>query len=131
MMLSLLGLTLFFLGCSIARSSASLPPPYRLQQVQVQIVDNAVCEQLYHNATGHHHQDHKFIQDDMLCASSVGHGACDGDSGGPLVCNVTGLWTLVGVVSWGYGCALKDIPGVYTRVQSFLPWITRQIRRFS
>ncbi|XP_028616833.1 serine protease 29-like [Grammomys surdaster] len=117
-------------GWGMVRIHASLPPPYRLQQVQVQIVDNVICEQLYHNATRHHHQDHRFIQDDMLCASSVGHGTCYGDSGGPLVCSVAGSWKLVGVVSWGYGCGLKDIPGVYARVQSFLPWIKQQTQRF-
>ncbi|XP_037056783.1 serine protease 29-like isoform X2 [Peromyscus leucopus] len=110
---------------------ASLPPPYRLQQVRVKVVDNALCEQLYHNATRHRYQGHKFIQDDMLCAGSEGRGVCYGDSGGPLVCRVAGSWNLVGVVSWGYGCALRDIPGVYARVQSFLPWITRQMERFS
>lgn len=57
-------------------SPGSLPPPYRLQQVQVKIVDNALCEQLYHNATRHHNQGHRFIQDDMLCAGSKGRGAC-------------------------------------------------------
>ncbi|KAL6065676.1 hypothetical protein STEG23_028037 [Scotinomys teguina] len=117
-------------GWGMHHMYASLPPPYRLQQVRVKIVDNAICEQLYHNATRHHYRDHKFIQDDMLCAGSEGRGTCYGDSGGPLVCKVAGSWNLVGVVSWGYGCALRDIPGVYARVQSFLPWITRQIRRF-
>lgn len=109
----------------------SLPPPYRLQQVQVKIVDNTLCEKLYRNATRLSNHGQRLILQDMLCAGSHGRDSCYGDSGGPLVCNVTGSWTLVGVVSWGYGCALKDIPGVYARVQFFLPWITGQMQKFS
>ncbi|XP_051023589.1 serine protease 29-like [Acomys russatus] len=108
-----------------------LPPPYRLREVQVKIVDNELCEKLYHNASRHYYHGQRLILSDMLCAGSEGRDSCYGDSGGPLVCSVEGSWTLVGVVSWGYGCALKDIPGVYARVQSFLPWINRQLRRFS
>ncbi|XP_057631262.1 serine protease 29-like [Chionomys nivalis] len=110
---------------------APLPPPYRLQQVQVKIVDNDLCEELYHKASGHHDRDRRIILQDMLCAGTEGRDSCYGDSGGPLVCRVAGSWNLVGVVSWGYGCALRDIPGVYARVQSFLPWITGQIKKFS
>uniref|UniRef100_A0A8D2DUV2 Peptidase S1 domain-containing protein n=1 Tax=Sciurus vulgaris TaxID=55149 RepID=A0A8D2DUV2_SCIVU len=44
----------------------SLPPPYRLQQVNVQVVENTVCEQQYHNATRHHHQEQRIILEDML-----------------------------------------------------------------
>ena len=48
-----------------------------------------------------------------------------GDSGGPLVHydNVTRAYSVVGLVSWGVGCAAENRPGVYTNVHKYLPWI--------
>ena len=67
----------------------------------------------------------------MMCAggaTSTGLpiDTCQGDSGGPLVAGST----LVGIVSWGIGCAGYDdgtpirlTPGVYTRLGSYLDWL--------
>ena len=59
-----------------------------------------------------------------ICAGGeVGKDACTGDGGSPLVCQAqSGRWTVVGLVSWGIGCA-SDIPGVYVRISHFRDWI--------
>ncbi|XP_052047335.1 cathepsin G [Apodemus sylvaticus] len=48
-----------------------------------------------------------------------------GDSGGPLVCNNVAQ----GIVS--YGSINGSPPAVFTRIQSFMPWIKRTMRRLA
>lgn len=38
-----------------------------------------------------------------------------------------GLYNVIAVVSSGNGCGGKDNPGKYTRVASFIDWITRNV----
>ena len=65
------------------------------------------------------------ITNNMVCAgdNNGGEDACQGDSGGPLIMtNSDGEYELIGIVSWGYGCAEAGYPGVYSKVHSRLNW---------
>jgi hypothetical protein len=69
-----------------------------------------------------------FTPGPQLCAGKMTGGidACSGDSGGPLFREpevYMGRPTIVGITSWGYGCAEPATPGVYTRVAYYRPWI--------
>ena len=60
-----------------------------------------------------------------------GKDSCQGDSGGPLVTKATGVdagYSLIGVVSWGIGCAQPGLYGVYAEFSHFLGWVKEQFR---
>ena len=65
------------------------------------------------------------ISADMVCAGGQeGKDSCQGDSGGPLVVQeADSTFTLMGVVSWGYGCAKPDALGIYSEVSHFTDWL--------
>ena len=64
------------------------------------------------------------VTNNMICAgdSNGGEDSCYGDSGGPLITSFNGEHELIGIVSWGYGCADAGYPGVYSRIYSNLDW---------
>lgn len=37
--------------------------------------------------------------------------------------NVEGIWTTIGIVSFGPSSCVHNIPSVFTRIQSYLNWI--------
>ncbi|CAM2712139.1 unnamed protein product [Rotaria socialis] len=62
----------------------------------------------------------------QFCAGVSGGGkdTCQGDSGGPLMMFTTSnQWVLVGLTSYGIGCARAAYPVVYTRVAYYQDWI--------
>lgn len=95
--------------------------PEKLQKVKLAPVSDQVCEA----ALG----DGRIIDDVMICAGPKegGRDTCQGDSGGPLVTRDSRPgFSLIGIVSFGDGCARPDSYGVYTEVSYYLDWIAQQ-----
>ena len=73
------------------------------------------------------------LGDDHLCAGDPEgeKDACRGDSGGPLVVkDKRGVATVVGVVSFSYGCAVKGLWSVYSDVQKQIGFV-RSVMEFT
>ena len=60
-------------------------------------------------------------------ADQVYSGACRGDSGGPLFSKFGSTSTLVGIVSYGAADCTTSKPSAYTRVSSYLEWISEAL----
>jgi trypsin len=82
-----------------------------LQYVEIPVIDKQECEQDY--------ADFNSLTASMFCAGASGQDSCQGDSGGPLAADDI----LVGIVSWGNGCARPGYPGVYASTAYFRDFI--------
>lgn len=87
----------------------------KLRQVDVPVVSSRVCRKAYESIVTVDEEVH-------VCAGySEGNcDACQGDSGGPLMqYDRKGRPVIVGLTSFGEGCARPRFPGVYTRTNIF------------
>ncbi|KAH8271876.1 hypothetical protein KR044_008672 [Drosophila immigrans] len=89
--------------------------PSNLKSVTVSVVERKKCAEVYDDVS---------IMNATICAASAGKDACQGDSGGPLVHR----GKLVGIVSWGEGCAQPNYPGVYSNVAVLRKWIVEKAK---
>jgi trypsin len=102
-------------------------PPNTLQKANVPITTDAYCKSAYPDDEGW-----DFDPETMVCAGypEGGVDSCYGDSGGPLFAKTsTGARRVVGVTSWGDGCAEKNSPGVYARVADtkLRTWVASEV----
>ncbi|XP_049885596.1 protein masquerade [Pectinophora gossypiella] len=100
------------------------PIPLRVREAELPIVSDAECIRKVNAVT----EKIFILPASSFCAGGEeGNDACQGDGGGPLVCQDDGFYELVGLVSWGFGCGRRDVPGVYVKVSSFIGWINQII----
>ncbi|XP_053621262.1 trypsin CFT-1-like [Plodia interpunctella] len=93
-------------------TSAGGSPSEQLREVQIWTINQDVCRSRYGAR----------LTDNMLCSGWLdvgGRDQCTQDSGGPLFHN----GVVVGVCSWGAGCADPFFPGVNARVSRYIAWI--------
>lgn len=118
------GTTLKVAGWGTTSPSGRSTFPSVLQQVEVDLIDQAVCQTAMGEGISSMENSANF------CAGRNNQDSCRGDSGGPIIVTSTGAQ--LGIVSWGGPvCALNNTYGVYTNVSYFADWIAQKTRGFS
>jgi secreted trypsin-like serine protease len=106
---------------SWARTKERAPLALISQSTEVPFIDGTTCNaaNAYKGA----------IKTSMMCAGyrDGRFDDCYGDSGGPLVWRARNGPVLVGILSWGDGCAQRLRYGVYTRIDAYSDWIAGTI----
>ncbi|MEJ2856302.1 MULTISPECIES: S1 family peptidase [unclassified Saccharothrix] len=102
-------------GLGWGRTGEQAPASRYLMGVTLPVVSDDDCKNAYL----------QYDKEAMVCAGydEGGKDTCQGDSGGPLV--VGG--TLIGVTSWGEGCARAGKYGIYTRIATYRDVLVEQI----
>ncbi|XP_040823374.1 serine protease 48 [Ochotona curzoniae] len=115
-------------GWGKVKAGADGSYPSHLQEAELQVFNQQACEQLYNPVGVFFPETEPVIKEDMICAGDIKEmkTTCKGDSGGPLACDIDGVWTQIGVVSWGLDCP-SPLPAVYTNVIYHQNWIKATI----
>lgn len=107
-----------------ATNKVGRDPASVLQYLQVNVTDSGQCKDIYAERGG-------VLTENQICAGGQkGKDSCVGDSGSGLMRSFVdpdttiSRYQLIGVVSFGPRlCGTEGVPGVYTRVNSYIPWI--------
>jgi trypsin len=95
---------------------------FKLQKAEISIIDKEGPMNFYHNESI---TNNMFLAGDFVDLNNPNDNkdACTGDSGGPFFIWYNNKNYLIGIISWGYGCAVDLYPGVYTKVGNYRKWI--------
>ncbi|KAG7211723.1 hypothetical protein KM043_010969 [Ampulex compressa] len=100
------------------RTGESKPVSDELRKVSLPILSQEECDRAGYQKNR--------ITENMFCAGYLEgeRDACFGDSGGPLhVKGTFGHLEVIGIISWGRGCARPNFPGIYTKLTNYLGWL--------
>ncbi|KNC76862.1 hypothetical protein SARC_10660 [Sphaeroforma arctica JP610] len=107
---------LSYIGWGLMNEQGSVLPD-QLRGVSVDTIDTLLCSRVYG----------ELVTNKNICTYKLGKDSCQGDSGGPLIApgadGTLASGTVVGVVSFGEGCARRNYPGVNSRISAFQDWI--------
>jgi len=105
-----------------ATNKVGRDPADVLQYLGVNVTDTDNCKDIYSKRGG-------VLNEKQICAGGEkGKDSCVGDSGSALMrsrpAGFLDQWDIIGVVSFGPRlCGTEGVPGVYTRVNSYIDWI--------
>ena len=79
--------------------------------------------------------EHEYVPEKLFIVGGDESGdksTCQGDSGSPVIRPVEDTvggvqYEVIGLVSWSKGCGRPFRPSVWTRVETFVPWIEEHI----
>eukprot|EP01134_Creolimax_fragrantissima_P000574 CFRG0574T1 len=109
--------SLWYVGFGLLTEGGTTIPD-ELMNVGVDMITVPICRYVYGSSR---------VSDNNICTLTKGKDSCQGDSGGPLIQPGSdgriNSGTVVGIVSWGQGCARAGKPNVNVRVSSYVDWI--------
>ncbi|KAL7646389.1 UNVERIFIED_CONTAM: hypothetical protein RMT77_003302 [Armadillidium vulgare] len=91
-----------------------------LRKAEIMVLHPLICEIKY---------PWLFQRESMICAAYPGRDTCAGDSGGPLITRLNkNQFMQIGITSLGSRCGDSSMPGIYTKVDEFVPWIMKRTK---
>ncbi|XP_018332507.1 CLIP domain-containing serine protease 2 [Agrilus planipennis] len=119
------GTTMYVAGWGKTENSSDSPIKLKLK---VPVKRITTCAEVYRNA------DIELGPTQMCAGGESGKDSCRGDSGGPLMgnyknANADANWYALGLVSFGPSpCGTAGWPGIYTKINDFVPWIVNKLK---
>ncbi|OXA55529.1 chymotrypsin B isoform X1 [Folsomia candida] len=101
--------------------NSKIRPSKTLKKVSIPVWKESDCLQAYHDA------QYDFTREDYVCAGDNEKDSSKGDSGSPLMVLQNDQWTAIGIVSAGRFMCEDRVPGVYTKISSYMDFINSQI----